>query len=173
VREFDSAKVAAVAERRELAAMIGSMRGQRKQMEWLALTGAVALMVGLLPASFAARLLPFGWDAAVAASILHTDRWNAGIALMRSTNPEGWATLVSEMDLIEPNHAALTRCREAAAWLKESQSCVITSHFCHAYRRIYDIAPSQERHATVGDLAGAFRRWHPEFSGTEEAKLAA
>jgi transcriptional regulator GlxA family with amidase domain len=24
-----------------------------------------------------------------------------------------------------------------------------TSHFCHAYRRIYDMAPSQERHATV------------------------
>jgi hypothetical protein len=24
-----------------------------------------------------------------------------------------------------------------------------------------------------GDLAGAFRRWHSRFSGTEEAKLAA
>jgi hypothetical protein len=125
VRELDSAKVAAVEERRELAAMIGTMRGQRKQMEWLAITGAVALMVGLLLSPVAARLLPFGGDAAVAASILHTDRWNAGIALMRSTNPEGWATLASEINLVEPNHAALTSCREAAARLKKSQSCAI------------------------------------------------
>jgi hypothetical protein len=39
VRELDSAKVAAVAERRELAAMIGTMRGQWKQSEWLGWTG--------------------------------------------------------------------------------------------------------------------------------------
>jgi chorismate mutase len=125
VRELDRATAAAVAERRELAAMIGTMRGQRKQVEWLALTGAVALMVGLLLSPVVARLLPFGWDVAVATSILHTDRWNAAIALMKSTNPEGWATLASEMNLVEPNHAALTSCREAAARLKKSQSCAI------------------------------------------------
>src|SRR5450631_1729666 len=106
--KLDHATAEATRARQELIALVGSMRGQRKQMEWLAPTGAVALMVGLLLSPFAARLSPFGWDAAVAASILHTDRWNAGIALMRSTNPDGWATLASEMNLVEPNHAALT-----------------------------------------------------------------
>ncbi len=123
--KLDHATAEATRARQELIALVGSMRGQRKQMEWLAITVAVALMVGLLLAPFAARLLPFGWDAAMAASILHTDRWNAGIALMRSTNPEGWASLASEMNLVEPNHAALASCREAAARLKKSQSCAI------------------------------------------------
>ena len=39
VREFDDAKAAAVEERRELAAMIGTMRGKWKQLEWLSWMG--------------------------------------------------------------------------------------------------------------------------------------
>lgn len=54
---------------------------------------------------------------------MRTDRWNAGIALMKSTNPKGWATLADEMNLVEPNHVALNACREAAAKLKKSQPC--------------------------------------------------
>jgi len=63
----------------------------------------------------AARLLPFGWDAGVAATILNTDRWNAGQALMRSTNPVGWATPAAEMNLVEPNHATSSVSRSGAA----------------------------------------------------------
>jgi hypothetical protein len=124
-RKLDAATADAMNARHELAGLIGSMRAQRKQIEWLAITAAAALIFGLLISPFAARLLPFGWDAAVAATILHTDRWNAGIALMESANPEGWKTLASEINLLEPNHAALTACREAAAKAKKSQSCTI------------------------------------------------
>jgi hypothetical protein len=74
---------------------------------------------------FAARLLPFGWDLAVATTILHTDRWNAGQAPMKSTNPTGWVTLAAEINLVEPNHAAFTACREAAERTKKEQHCVI------------------------------------------------
>jgi hypothetical protein len=65
------------------------------------------------------------WNAAVAANNLHTDRWNAGIALMKSTNPEGWTALVNEMNLVEPNHAVLNACREAAVRSKKPQPCTI------------------------------------------------
>jgi hypothetical protein len=123
--KFDRAAAAAAQERQALEGLIGSVRGQRQQFEWLAWTGAAALLVGLLISPFAARMLPFGWDAGVAASIVHTDRWNAGIALMKSTNPEGWNTLASEMNLVEPNHAALTACREAAARTKKEQHCTV------------------------------------------------
>ena len=83
-------------------------------------------MVGLVLSPFAARLLPFGWDAAVAATIMHSDRWNAGKALMKSSNPGGWETLAAEMNLAETNHDALTACRETAQRTKKEQRCVIS-----------------------------------------------
>jgi hypothetical protein len=125
VREFDSAKAAAAAERRELAAMIGTMRGQRKQMEWLALTGAVALMVGLLLSPVAARLLPFGWDGQIAAFIMNADRWGAGNALMQAQNPAAWRGLMDDFNLVKSNQAALGACRDAAAKTKKEQHCAI------------------------------------------------
>jgi hypothetical protein len=112
-------------EQQNLASVIGTLRGQRKQREWLAMAVAAALVVGLLLSPFAARLLPFGWDAGVAATILHTDRWNAGQALMKSADPAGWATLAAEVNLVEPNHDALTTCREAAQRTKKEQHCTI------------------------------------------------
>jgi len=120
-----SATTAAERERQALAGLIGSARTQDKQLKWLAWTGGVALLLGLLLSPLVARLLPFGWDEGVAASILNTDRWNAGIALMRSTNPSEWDTLAAEINLVEPNHAVLSACREAAARAKKPQPCTI------------------------------------------------
>lgn len=122
---IDQAAEAFTREQQNLAGVIGTVRDQRTQREWFAITAGVALVVGLVLSPFAARLLPFGWDAGVAATILHADRWNAGQALMKSTDPGGWAVLVAEMNLVEPNHAALSACREAVERLKKEQRCVI------------------------------------------------
>ena len=96
VRELDSAKAAAVAERRELAAMIGTMRGKWKQWEWLGWTGIGAFFLGLLISPMFARVLPFGWDGHVAAFIMNADRWGAGTALMQAQNPEAWRGLMED-----------------------------------------------------------------------------
>ena len=88
-------------------------------------TAGAALLIGLSASPFAARLLPFGWDAEVAASVLRADRWQAGQALMESANPAGWETLAAEINLAEANHDALTTCREAAEKTKKEQYCVI------------------------------------------------
>lgn len=101
------------------------MRGKRQQWEWIGITAAVALMIGLLLSPSVARLLPFGWDAGVAAIIMHTDRWNAGQEIMKYANPAGWAMLAAEMNLAEANHDALSTCREAAAKTKKEQHCSI------------------------------------------------
>ena len=125
VGRLDRATAGLEREQQNLAGVIGTVRGQRKQWGWLAITGAAALGVGLLLSPFAARLLPFGWDAAVASTILHADRWNAGQALMKSSDPAGWATLAVEVNLAEANHDALTACREAAQRTKKEQHCAI------------------------------------------------
>jgi hypothetical protein len=125
VGRLDRASEGLEREQQNLARVIGTVRGQRKQWEWLAITAAAALMAGLLLSPFAARLLPFGWDAAVAAAVLHADRWHAGQVLMKSSDPTGWATLAAEINLVEPNHEALTACREAAERTKKEQRCAI------------------------------------------------
>lgn len=75
VASFYQATKAAERERDELAGVIGSVRGQRQQMQWLVITAAAALILGLLIAPFAARALPFGWNGGVAAT--RSDRCEA------------------------------------------------------------------------------------------------
>jgi Family of unknown function (DUF6118) len=109
----------------QLGALIGAARSKRRQLEVLAWSSATALLVGLLLSPFLARLLPFGLDMSVAASIVGTDRWNAGISLMKSTNPAAWETLAAEMNLAQANHAVLSTCRATAAKAKKDQRCTI------------------------------------------------
>lgn len=125
VRELDSAKVAAVAERRELVAMIGTMRGKWKQWEWLGWTGIAAFVLGVLISPMFARLLPLGWDSHVAAFVMNSDRWNAGNALMKAQSPEAWNVLMAAGKLTTDNSTALGACREVAAKTKKEQRCVI------------------------------------------------
>jgi hypothetical protein len=125
VGRIDAAAEALKREQFNLAGVVGTVRAQRTQREWLAITAAAALVVGLLLSPFAARLLPFGWDAGVAAAIMNTDRWNAGQALMKSADQGAWATLAAEANLVEPNHAALSACHDAAERTKKEQRCII------------------------------------------------
>jgi hypothetical protein len=125
VRELDDATRAAVAERRDLAAMIGTMRGQWEQWKWLGWTGIGAFFLGLLISPIFARLLPFGWDGRTAAFIMNGDRWGAGSALMQAQNPEAWNVLMAAGKLTADNSAALAVCREAAAKTKKEQHCTL------------------------------------------------
>lgn len=125
VRELGDAKAAAVAERRELAAMVGTMRGKWKQWEWIGWTGIGAFILGALISPMFARVLPFGWDGQVAAFIMNADRWNAGGALMQAGNPEAWRAMTDDFKLVTSNQAAMVACREAAAKTKKEQHCSV------------------------------------------------
>jgi len=125
VRELDSAKAAAVEERRELVMMIGTTRGKWKQWEWLAWTGIATFILGVVISPMCARALPFGWDGQVAAFIMNGDRWGAGSALMQAQNPDAWNVLMAAGKLTADNSASLGACCDAAAKTKKEQHCSI------------------------------------------------
>lgn len=108
-----------------LARIIGSARTQDRQFKWVAATAAVVLIVGLILSPFLARLLPFGLDGRMAATIMGADRWNAGAALMAAQSPEAWRDVESAAQLLTPNKAVLAACRDTAAKMKKEQHCTL------------------------------------------------
>jgi sugar/nucleoside kinase (ribokinase family) len=72
------------------------------------------------------RTMPFGINSAMAAVIMHANRWDAGIALMKDGNPDGWERLAADADLVSANREKITVCRDAAAKAKKEQHCAIT-----------------------------------------------
>ena len=111
---------------KELAGIIGSARNRREQLKWLVITGAAVLLIGLLCAPFVARLLPFGLDGRVAATIMGTDRWQAGGKLMAAASPAAWRDLSIAAGVLEAKKEALALCRDAAARAKKEQRCTVT-----------------------------------------------
>jgi hypothetical protein len=153
-RELDQAKATVVAERHELAAMIGTMRGKWKQWEWLAWTGIGAFALGLLISPLFARVLPFGWDGQVAAFIMNADRWGAGSALMQAENPEAWRSLMDDFNLVKNNQASLATCYDAAAKAKKDQHCSIVVPVRGPWRRSAIAVPTctGESHRVIGAI---------------------
>ena len=125
-QKLDRAAQDAERERHQLAGLIGTVRTQDEQRNWLLYAASGALVVGLLVSPFVAEVLPFGGDSAVAAVIMKADRWNAGIALMQAGSPDGWRAVAAASDLVRVNREALAACSEAAAKAKKEQRCTIT-----------------------------------------------
>jgi len=125
-QKLDRAAQDAERERHQLAGLIGTVRKQDEQRNWLLWAASGALVIGLLVSPFVAGVLPFGGDSAVAAVIMQADRWNAGIALMQAGSPDGWRSLADASNLVRVNQEALAACREAADKAKKEQRCTIT-----------------------------------------------
>ncbi len=108
-----------------LVHVIGSARTQDRQRKRLMITAAIALVVGLVGAPFLGRLLPFGLDTRMAATVMGADRWSAGDALMQAGDPEAWRDLRNAVNLVTTNQPALAVCRETAAKTKKEQHCSV------------------------------------------------
>jgi Family of unknown function (DUF6118) len=108
-----------------LASIVGAAHTQEVHVKWIKFTAAAALIVGLLVSPVLARLLPFGLDGRVAASIMNADRWNAGAALMQAQSPQAWRTLMDAGKLFSDNSAALGACWDVAAKMKKEQHCIV------------------------------------------------
>ena len=126
VQKLDRAAQDAERERHRLAGLIGVVRKQDEQRNWLLWAASGALAAGLLASPFVARELPFGGDSAVAAVIMKADRWHAGIALMQAGSPDGWRGVADASNLVRVDQEALATCREAADKAKKEQRCTIT-----------------------------------------------
>jgi hypothetical protein len=111
--------------------LVAGERGARQQDKWLAITGAVAAVGGVLLwvalSGPIARAMPAAWHVpeTMAAATLHLDRWNAGARLMASADPRTWAEITSSVELVRKNQTALDVCRRAAARTGKPQRCVM------------------------------------------------
>lgn len=126
VQKFDRATQDAERERSRLAGIIGTVQTKDRQRLRLLLVAALALALGFIAFPFVMRAMPFGLNSATAAVIMNANRWDAGMALMRSGNPDGWAQLAADANLVSSNRDKIADCRAAATKAKKEQRCVIT-----------------------------------------------
>ncbi|OYV47889.1 MAG: hypothetical protein B7Z77_11525 [Acidocella sp. 20-58-15] len=111
---------------RELADMIGTLRGQASQWNRVFYTGLVAYVAGLLLSPFFASYLPFGWDGTVASIVMdQPDRWDTGWALLRAAKPGDATNASTGYNLVQANQAALVACQQAAAKEGKDQKCTV------------------------------------------------
>ncbi|HJR56593.1 MAG TPA: DUF6118 family protein [Rhizomicrobium sp.] len=126
VQKFDHAAQDAERERSRLASTIGTIQTKDQQRLRLLFVAALALALGFIAFPFVMRATPFGLNSATAAVIMNASRWDAGMALMRSGNPDGWAQLTADANLVSSNRDKITDCRTAATKAKKEQRCTIT-----------------------------------------------
>ena len=126
VQKFDLAAQGADRERYNITNLIGTVRSKADQRFWLTIAAAVGMMVGFGIFPFVMRGMPLGINNTMAAVIMNASRWDAGMALMRTGNPDGWARLTADANLVSANRDKITDCRTAAAKAKKEQRCAIT-----------------------------------------------
>jgi hypothetical protein len=124
-QKYDRARQDAERERRQLAGMIGTMRGKRDQVFWLAAVFIGTFVFTLFASPVLLGELPFGWNTNAAATVMQADRWDAGSALMQAASPQGWQNLVAASSLVRANQAAIDACQQKAANNGKDERCNI------------------------------------------------
>ena len=71
--------------------------------------GAIGLVTGALLVLLLPRILPFAADTHVAAIVMGQDRWNAGVTIMQTADPDGWRSVVDASQLTRDNAEAIGR----------------------------------------------------------------
>jgi hypothetical protein len=125
VQKFDLAAQGADRERYNITNLIGTVRSKADQRFYLTIAVAIGLVVGFGVFPVVMRTMPFGINSAMAAVIMHANRWDAGIALMKAGNPDGWAQLTADANLVSANREKITACRATAAKTKKEERCTI------------------------------------------------
>ncbi|OYV48249.1 MAG: hypothetical protein B7Z77_10845 [Acidocella sp. 20-58-15] len=115
---------------RELADMIGNMRGKVEQREkvmfWASIAIWVCLALGLAGSPFLASHLPFGWNGTVASIVMdQPNRWDTGWALLRAAKSEDASDAATGYNLVQSNRAALVACLQKAINEGKDQKCTI------------------------------------------------
>lgn len=124
-QKYDRARQDAERERQQLAGMIGTMRGKRDQVFWLAAVFVGTFVFTLFASPVLLGELPFRWNTNAAATVMQADRWDAGSALMQAASPQGWQDLVAASALVRANQDALAACQQAANNDGKNHRCTI------------------------------------------------
>ena len=116
----------------DLERLADRQRTGREQVRQVAIMTAVGAVAGVIVwvcfSGPIARALPAGWSVPerMAAATLRLDRWGAGVRLMQSASPQGWARLAAASGLESQNRSALQACGLIAARNGKAQRCVVT-----------------------------------------------
>jgi hypothetical protein len=119
---------AAGAELERLAERQRTGREQVRQAAIMTGVGAVAgVIVWVCFSGPIARALPGRWSVPerMAAATLRLDRWEAGMRLMRTSDPASWNDLAEGSRLERDNAATLEECRKVAARTGKAQRCTV------------------------------------------------
>ena len=111
---------------RQLGGMIGTIRAQNAQWNWVFYTGLAACVAGLLLSPLLAASLPFGWDGRIAALLMKDSRWGAGWDLLQAASPVSEQQAAYGFNLVRANQKELEDCVETAAKAKKDLRCTIT-----------------------------------------------
>jgi hypothetical protein len=125
-QKYDRARQDAERERHQVAGMIGTLRGKRDQLFWLAAVFIGTFVYTLFASPVLLGELPFGWNTNAAATVMQADRWDAGSALMQAASPQGWQNLVASSALVRANQATISACQQVAEIDGKSQRCTIS-----------------------------------------------
>jgi len=118
-------------ERHELSRYMHHHRQAEDQDRLLVKVGWSGIAVGIiLYALFAGplvRLMPATWllPERMAASVLWTDRENAGIRLIQTAAPERWNDIVRGLRIVVKNREAINKCEDMAANELEPVPCIV------------------------------------------------
>ncbi|MDI6029321.1 DUF6118 family protein [Corticibacterium sp. UT-5YL-CI-8] len=112
-------------EANNLAAYTKSAYDRRSQDLRMWFAGGICLLAGALLVLFLPRILPFAADTHVAAIVMGQDRWNAGVTMMQTADPNGWRSVVDSSQLVRDNAEAIGRCAEVASTARGDQRCTI------------------------------------------------
>ncbi len=123
IAQFNETRIASERSQHELTRICGAVRSRQQQAFWLAIGCAAALWTGLILSPFLARLLPFGMDTRVAATVMAADRWRAGATLMQAGNPEGWQAIEQASAFWQLNQGAIQACRALTEKSHRDQKC--------------------------------------------------
>lgn len=124
-QKFERAAQEADRERYNLSQMIGTLGMKKRSRRFWAIMLPLVFLVGFAAFPVAMRTMPSNLKRSVAAAVIGEDQWDSGIALMRGGNPDGWAQLRTDAELVSANWDQIAKCREAAAKSKQKQRCYI------------------------------------------------
>ena len=125
-QKLDRAAQEADRERYNLSQMIGTLATkERLRTLWLIFL-PLTFLLGFMVFPFAMRVMPASFEREVAATVMGATEWDAGTALMRAGNPDGWAQLTADANLVDANRDKITDCRTAAAKARKEERCIIT-----------------------------------------------
>ncbi len=108
-----------------LTSILGHVRSRRQQARSSAIVAVVALISGLVASPLLARVLPFNLDTRIAATVLASDRWEAGVRLLQAADPDSWETVKRATAMWQLNRDPIHACELAAGKSRSSQQCAL------------------------------------------------